>query len=459
MYRGVAKYPKIGALDTGAIFVLDEYRWTFPSAWSRISAADKIFLDTIRYTTDVGTGGNITATTFNKVCPVLGFSPIRVLPINRVMPSPCPIIGDNPFEFCGQSVPDSKFDCKPIPSGFVAPPGGVVYEWSVTPSDGWTKIFSFKNSAAYITDGQKERVVKVKVSAYGVSSECSLTVPLYVAHPLTTVKSTFLGKKLLCNTEKFFLDSPLPNLLPSGSSATWNVSSITPGINTPVTPLSGNGTSAQLTASGIGGARSKIEFVVQGCGVSTILADTFFAGLPALYNQRINGIPGTQAFLCPGSHYAALKVEGANSSCVTWTNSGNNPYNFNCLSADIYLTGYSGSSAFTARATNECGTNDTRFFFTPKTFGCNSWGLNIFPNPAVDFMTVETKITENSPLQEAPSFEEVRLINGVGNLVFQSQQAGKSITIPLGGISPGIYTLQAIANGEQVSKVINIKLE
>jgi hypothetical protein len=53
----------------------------------------------------------------------------------------------------------------------------------------------------------------------------------------------------------------------------------------------------------------------------------------------------------------------------------------------------------------------------------------------------------------------VRLINGVGNLVFQSQQAGKSITIPLGGISPGIYTLQAIANGEQVSKVINIKLE
>jgi hypothetical protein len=457
LYTGKAKYPTIGSLDTGDVFLLDEYQWTYPSAWTLVSTVPT--WDTIRLKTDLATGGKITARAYNKVCGIAGYSPVGELAINRIMPSPCPIVAaSNPIELCGIPV-QSKFDCMGLPPNFQIPSSGVTYEWSVTPSDGWTKIGELDNSVKYQTDGQKKRVVKVKVTSYGVSSECSYIVELFAAHPLTTVENTFTDKKLLCDTEKFSLDSPLPDILPPGSTVTWSVSSLNPDLPTPISPQSGTGLLAALSATGQGGSSSKIDFLVEGCGISTILSDTFFAGVPAIYDKRIDGVPGTQAFLCPGSHYASLKVSGADASCVTWANSGSNPHNFNCTSVDMYMTGYSGSSTFIAYATNECGTNDARFFLIPKQYGCQLWGLSIFPNPAVDVVTVESVITDGSPLEEAPEFEDVRLISGMGNLVFHSQQTTKSITIPLSGIAPGIYTLQATANGEQISEIVNIKPE
>lgn len=458
LYIGKAKYPKIGSLDTGDVFLLDEYQWTYPSAWTLVPTITN--RDTLKPKTDLATGGKVTARVYNKVCGVAGYSPVSELVVKRIMPSPCPIVAvSHPFELCGLPV-KSKFDCAGLPPNFQPPtPDGVIYEWTVTPSDGWTTIFEDANSIRYQTDGQQKRVVKVKASAYGASSECSYVVDLYAAHPLTEMLNTFDGEKLLCDTESFYIDSPMPDILPPGSSVTWNASSLDPALSTPVSPQSGTGLLAALSANGQGGSRTKIDFIVEGCGVSTILSDTFFAGLPTLYDKRINGVLGTQALLCPGSHYVSVKVDGADASCVTWANSGSNPYNFNCTSVDMYMTGYSGTSSFIAYASNECGANDTRFFLIPKPFGCQLWGLSIFPNPAVDVVTVESVITDGSPLEEAPEFEDVRLISGMGNLVFHSQQTTKSITIPLSAIAPGIYTIQATANGEQISEIINIKPE
>jgi hypothetical protein len=388
-YTAEAKYPFLGTEDDAdeSPFKLDYFYWKMPTNWTINTIPND--LPTITVTTDVGTGGNVTAQARNNACPVQEKSDTAFFDARRKMPSPCPVTSaTQPYELCGESI-QNTFNCAGLPLNFTSPPNGVTYQWSVSPTDGWVKLGELDNTVKYKTDGQKSRTVKVKVTAYGVSDSCTMFVPLRLTNPATRVN----GPETLCDAGNYKLTLPLP----SGATSSWAITSLTPGFPVPVSPSTGTGTEANISV-GSGGALCRIAYTISGCGTSTILADTFFAGVPAIFDQRIDGILGTQAFVCPGTHWASLKLQGADSSCVAWENSGNNPFYFACLTGDVYMSGFSGSTAFIARAKNVCGNADTRFFFIPKNWGCNGsgWGMSVFPNPAADQVTIETKLRKTA---------------------------------------------------------------
>jgi PKD-like domain/Secretion system C-terminal sorting domain len=430
-------------------FELTEFIWTVPSGWTITSSSQ---FETINVTTDLGTGGEVTARARNRACTTSNNSDIGVKAAGRKMPSPCPVVSaTRPYELCGESI-NNTFNCAGLPNNFVLPPGGVTYTWSVIPADGWVKIGELDNTVKYQTDGQKDRTVRVTVSAYGVSSSCELFVPLVLVNYQTRI----VGPETLCDGGNFNLTLPLA----PGATSSWAVTSLTPGLpNPPVSPTSGTGTAVSLS-TGDGGGLCRLLYTITGCGKTVLLADTFFAGTPVIYDQRIDDIPGTLAYVCPGTHWASLKVQGADAACVSWENSGNNPFYFACLTGDVYMSGFNGSTAFTARASNVCGTDDTRFFFLPKNWGCdNHWRFSIFPNPAVDIVTIQTQLTEGSTLNEAPSMNGLRLISSSGNIAYQTNQTSDSFTINLAGIAPGTYTMQTTVEGVSLSEIIQVKIE
>lgn len=450
-YTVSAQYPWLGKKDSFNLsdFILTEFVWTIPPGWSIISGGQ---FTTIKVRTDLGTGGKVTAKAINRRClSSAGYSGTGEQKTERQMPTPCPITADQIYENCGEPIINS-FACTVTPEGFQQPVGGVTRTWSVMPPDGWVKLSQSGTSVEYQTDGQKTRTVTVTVSAYGVSSSCSLVIPLRLTNPLTQIK----GNNRFCVQDSFKLTHPLP----AGASATWKVESLTPGSPSSVSPLTGTGESAVLSVTG-GGSLNKISFKVTGCNDSLFLVDTFFAGKPAFYDMRIDGVLGTQAFVCPGTHTASLKLEGANTSCVAWENSGNNPVFFACLEANAYISGSNGSTTLIARAGNECGSNDVRFFLIPKNWGCNGWGwgLSVFPNPTVGQVTIETKLEENSNLTEKPKMNGIRLVNNSGGVAYESFQVGDSFTINLSGVPPGTYTLQTVVEGVPVSETVQVKLQ
>jgi hypothetical protein len=244
-YTASAQYPWLGKKDSMNLneFKLTEFVWTIPQSWSLTSGGQ---FETIKVTTDLGKGGNITAKAYNRRClGSAGSSSIGIFKVERQMPSPCPVMASNQlYELCGVPIVNS-FTCAGLPNNFALPPDGISREWSVSPSDGWVKLGGAGTSVDYQTDGTKSRVVTVTAKAYGVSSACSITIPLRLTNPLTKLK----GDDLICTEGAYSLTHPLP----VGASATWKVESLTPNVPPSVTPTQGTGGSAQLTVgSGVG---------------------------------------------------------------------------------------------------------------------------------------------------------------------------------------------------------------
>ncbi len=136
-YKATAYYPWIGKKDSMnlAAFKLDQYQWTVPLGWT-ITAGNQTQFETIEATTNLGTGGAITARVYNRACSMAGLSDIGTITTLRAMPSPCPITPVNQvYELCGQPI-QNTFNCAPLPNNFAYPSSGVTWEWSVSPAPG-----------------------------------------------------------------------------------------------------------------------------------------------------------------------------------------------------------------------------------------------------------------------------------------------------------------------------------
>jgi hypothetical protein len=315
-YKASAQYPWLGALDSNNLndFRLTEFQWTIPSGWSY--NGNTIF-DTLNVTTDYGTGGEISATAYNRRCFTSASSSAKgISKAERQMPSPCfttnpPIQATQQFERCGSPI-QNQFTCRSVPLNFELPTGGVTYVWSVSPADGWSTILEFGTTAVYKTDGQKARRITVTASAYGVSSSCFIDLPLILANPLAEIK----GNTLVCEKDTFSVQDL--NLSP-GAIVTWNIISLSPGLPPSVSPTSGVGNQAFVSVTGYGQCR--IDFTISGCNQTRTLSKTFFAGRPSINNMAINGQPGNSRLVCQGGyHFMTASTQGVIGSnvCLTW---------------------------------------------------------------------------------------------------------------------------------------------
>jgi hypothetical protein len=451
-YTASAQYPFLGIKDSLDLspFKLTSFVWTKPTLWSYTSSTTQ---ETITVTTDLGTGGNITAYAFNRVCPGKAPSLAGKLAAERIMPTPCPItpvIQD--YELCGKPI-QNTFNCAPLPTNFVSPTGGVTWEWSVAPAAGWTQLNALSNTVEFQTDGKKGRYVTVKVKGYGVENTCTKYIPLTLINPKTKTD----GRDLMCGPETYKLTIDPP----AGVTTTWKVISLT-GNAIPVTPTSGTGHVANLNLTS-GGANCCIIYTLVGCDSTRIIRDTFFAGKPFIYGRKIDTdtMPGSQAFVCPGTHTVSAKVIGAYSNCFTWTITGNNPSYSSCLNADVYMSGINGTTSLQASAKNDCGANDTWFFLIPKPWGCKKeeWRYTIYPNPAYDVLNMEVKLNEGSTLQEVPKIKWLQILDSVGSICYKTEEENEIQFVNTANFKPGTYTLLAEIDGITVSEVVQIKMQ
>jgi hypothetical protein len=416
------------------------FEWKMPTGWNFIGTNPNG--KKYKVLTDNCTGGDVEVRG-RSVCGK--WSNWEKLPVSRVVETPCPVTSSRPYVVCGDQTAIAINATPDV--GFT----GYTYEWEKPANWTWDggAPGSQSSSVNVKPDGLSGGTVRVRAVACGLKSAwCSVSLPLKKIDPETRIK----GTDTLCS-----IGTQSLTITPhAASTVTWN---LTP--TAAFSPHAGTGTSASLnlTSNTFGDSVTITFKIATPCG-DTTMAKRFFAGKPKLFDQRIDGVLTNMAWVCPGTHTASLKLRGANSLCASWENSGNNAYFLGCLESNTYISGYSGSTAFIARATNVCGTADTKFFIVPDiwTPRCNEkeWSMRTYPNPAVGQVTVETYLPEGSTLTEAPTMQGIKIVNGMGNIIYQSTQAGTLFNIPLSGVAPGTYTLQSMVNGAPVSEIIQI---
>ena len=452
-------YPYAGTGDITPITV-NSFTWTIsPTPAWQFTPPTTNYNPT--FTTDLSSTGTITAVGINGRCAATTKPSSKATKtIPRYMPNPCPITGAPPYVLCTDQTPFTVVAT--VPTGTFNPP--IVYNW--TAPSGWNSNGQLNNAYGLVPNGISGGTVSVTATSYGLtSSACSQLIPFHVLNPATKV----LGPALLCYTpQSYKLDiQPL-----AGIDVNWKVvNQNDPNGPVPVSPTSGTGIEAILSATGNGGgAPLRIIFTAgtAACGSETRSLD-FFAGTPSLLYPRIDGDTVNFAYVCPGSHWAAIDLTGGSSNCVTWTNYSPPPIlTFPaCLEFDVYIPYRSGPcAAFNASASNACGSNDVYFFICPKSWGCESaepadenkgnFDLRVFPNPATDILNVELIVPEQikETSVSTPEMQGIRLFDKNGNLKKENFETGALLHIRLDGLTDGQYTLQTIVHGKAITKQV-----
>jgi hypothetical protein len=436
-YVAKAQYPFLGIKDDSSSFKLDEFAWTIPSGWTFNGSAQ---FDTISVKTDLKTRGLVTAKAYNKKClGNSGTSAAGELKADRKMPSPCfpggSLMASQYWEICGLPIMNT-INCANLPVGFESPPGGVTYEWSVTPADGWTVISGGTGTEIkYQTDGTKAR-----------------NIPLRLINPLAEIS----GNKLFCVKDSFKLTHPIA----PGANVTWKVDSLN-ALPFSISPRSGTGSTAILNVIG-GGANYKITFKIKGCNDSVTLSTNFFAGKPIIQNMTIDGKPTNTALVCRGGYHfmsASLSgVLGAN-VCLQWESLNGHPLNINCNTAQVWMPEASGPPVIAkVTATNECGPTVAYFYLWPgpKCNGLPGFGLAISPNPASDMVSIQV-LNKETLAVGLEAMTELYILNQNGSIVFSNNTSQTIHQVQIGQITEGFYTVRAKVGGEIITEPLLIK--
>ncbi len=308
-YTAQLNWPFRGTNDPDP-FPVTVFDWTLPPGWSNNTFPATASMITV--VTNIGGGGEITATGRTNCGAGATNSLTATNTANRTLSPPCPVIAQRLNERCGEAgVNAFAAGSQPEGYGFNNP------QWSWSLPQGWT--FNGPTNSQFInvnTDGQHGGTVTATFSDYGVSASCPIQIPLVVATPGTFVN----GLDRLCETQTYSLSSQLAQ----GASATWSVSS--PVV--PISPASGSGTSATLTP-GVGqgaGSDATLTFTVNGCGLTNQFSKEFFVGKPDIVNPKIDGFAGASRVVCPGWHNLTATVLGddTNPFCISWELINNN---------------------------------------------------------------------------------------------------------------------------------------
>lgn len=187
---------------------------------------------------------------------------------------------------------------------------------------------------------------------------------------------------------------------------------------------------------------------------------TFWAGKPLITNQKVDGgtyYSGMQ--ICPGNHWLSVTPVGGNPSAATWTVPPGIPYYVGTNTLDFTFPSSFSSVSISVRSVNSCGTGPNSYFYlTKKNYGCSlSTGMNIFPNPASNEITItmdehsqmvvanDSSIVlidhvndENKELTEYT----IRIYDHQGTLYITETRTGKSFTISLSNLKDGNYVVE-----------------
>lgn len=406
-------------------FEVDHFEWKKPTGWNFIGTNPNAKV--VKFLTNECGEGDVEVRGRSKCGK---WSDWEKLPVSRYAQAPCPLSSTASYVICEDK---TAISCTAKPDNTLT---GYTYEWEKPATWTWEVVPGSGSTAVSVRpDGLSGGIVRVRAVACGKKSAwCSVNLPLMKIHPNTKI----LGTDTLCS-EGYQALSITP---PPSSTINWTI--------TPSAPFApnhiGQGDFANLVLNnGTFGDAVTITFDISTLCGDTTIAKTFFAGKPKIYNQQIDGVSGTSAFICPGMHWVAAKTLGASSACFTWEVYGNNPVFTSCQTADVFMTGYSGATTLNANVENVCGTNDIWFFLMPKNYGCEwHWSLNVYPNPATDILNVQITGEEG---MEMPKMEWIKLINDKGIVVREMTTDIDQAQLSLLGLPGGLYIVMASVEG------------
>lgn len=449
-YTAQLNWPFRGTNDPDP-FPVTSFDWTLPTGWANNTTPATS--PTINVITNIGGGGNITATGKTTCGSGALNSIIATQAVNRTLSAPCPIIAQKLSEQCGE--PGTNFfTASSQPDGYAS--NNPQWSWSLP--QGWS--FNGPSNSQVInvnTDGQHGGNVTATFSDYGVSASCPLNIPLVIVTPGTFI----IGNDRLCETQTYALSGSLP----AGASATWAISPS----SAPITPLSGTGTSATLTpVNGVdAGSTATLTFTVSGCGLTNTLPKSIFVGRPEIYGQTIDGTPGASQDVCPGWHILVAQVNGDDSDppCMTWElvdNVGIPPHSLyygGCNWATVYLNPMNSAPAFVkVTADNECGPTSSYFYLYPILPDCKeNYYFSIYPNPAGSILNLEVLFDDGKNEAIPLSIGHVQLINLMGVTILDLPGTdSQAVAVDLSSVPNGLYVVRAQVGNQWLTETVQI---
>lgn len=456
-YSTSMEFPMVGEDDdNNGPFLVPTYTWTLPTGWTNLNPPATATASAITVATNEGTGGVIRVTPTSG-CAGTAAGPISSISVSRVMPKP-PTIAAPEFLLCTDT--ELIVATAEKPTGNF--PGGLTYNWTLP--TGWAITQSLQGGKTIEIQPNGRNGGNLSVTAtsafYGLTSAATTqTVPLYLVDPATEIIGP---SEAICSSGEIFLSlTPLP-----GIDISWQVTNTdSPGSSPAVYPTSGTGPSALLNLTQGQNGNGAIAFTASNssCTPSSQNVGTFafFAGKPKFFDPMIDDMENTSsATVCPGSHTASLRVSGAYSNCITWTNLSSFLGFAGCNTYDVFIPQRGVCATIKATAENNCLTNDKLFFICTYPWECAQGRpieiyLRLSPNPVSDVLNVEViapPIEEHGRSEQVFEMKGVKIFDARGNLKKESRQSGDKIQIQLDGLSNGNYTLQTEIEGQPVSE-------
>lgn len=257
--------------------------------------------------------------------------------------------------------------------------------------------------------------------------------------------------------EKTFTTANVP---PNWGVVQWSVTSDLQLSNQTVTSTKVEG--INTTANGMETLTAQLRFRTDGnsCGAAKYANRDIWLGKPAPKTQTVNGssyYPGST--ICPGNNWVGMAWNG-NVTSTSWSINPGIVYSTTNTELDFTLpySGYS-SISISVNGSNTCGTSyNASYYLSKATYGCGSFMMASFPNPASDEISLTTSVlNENDGVEYEVVADEIVLVD-YGNKKHVNFKPKKSKNVlDVKKLKDGNYFLKSTFGDQEVTKQIIIK--
>ncbi|MBS1486802.1 MAG: T9SS type A sorting domain-containing protein [Bacteroidetes bacterium] len=428
------------------------YSWTLPPGWYA--------------------EGNITSTPLNG---------ITIHPTACAVPGNVQVVGaiNDRCGSAGSSAPMSISLSGYNPTVTIAVPQGytgstacnttpVTFTALLNPSLGCVQSYAWSYPGSWQLISQTGNTIKLKPSgtpadsgpiSVSISFTCGSVIN---SAPYTPpfVYPTVTGPAIICSTATYSINNNT-----ASNQVKWSVN-LSQALN--IDPNTGT-----ATVLAYGGPAKIMATFTNGCTVPITPLD-IYVGLPSFNTISIDGNIQAYPFCDAGNipytalvdHIVEISVSGNTSPPVMTLNKNSAVVSGSSLSPTRFnFISKSASANFTISlsAKNTCGTNNQCMSFCNQNCmvinaqATRHTTINIFPNPAASFMTVQVKDSLSSDLRSTwQQAYQLKLMDNFGSPVYSAQSSGENINIPVHNFSPGIYYIHVLQRDAVIRRQVII---
>lgn len=178
-------------------------------------------------------------------------------------------------------------------------------------------------------------------------------------------------------------------------------------------------------------------------------------------NATVKGVykySGTLEILSPVVNLTAQP--GANNVQLSWTQPVTAPLSYNIYCNDILITNTTSLEyldiPLTGGSLNYCVTAVYALGESPKTCATAEIVLGLAPNDQASYRIYPNPSSDIINVVAPAKFNEVRMINSLGKVVYRNNTKGTNLHILTAGMEPGMYILQIYTGTQTISKKVSI---